>query len=284
MLSEAEFAREQEKLGLRIHQNGGVWWEQVNRMYCKPAFEFQVLRPGTARPHLRHALLGYSHQVPEASLGNRTVRFMILEGDDLRGFDIPRLSVKKRNQVRKGLDQCEVRPLDEIESHLEQMRLINMSQAARQDRVDVPPEYYEQKAEAWRRQIRLYFSHAGYRWSGAFRDGTLIAYLSTLSVAGVTFVQVVKSHTDHLISCPVDALYYKALLGASRDPGCQMVVNGGPANRGLDHFKEQFLFRPRPFSYYTANEPVYVAARWAGTRSKELALAVKKWWRRSPAD
>lgn len=263
-MTEAEYVEQQILLGRRIHAHDGVFWEQTYPLYCKPVFEFRVIKPQSAKPGLRHSVLGYSHQVSDPSMGNRSLSFMVLEEGEIEGYDMSRLNAKKRNQIRKGMKHCEVQRITEVEPLLEAMREMNISQAKRQGRIDVPPEYYIEKADEWRKEIRATFAHTGYQWWGAFCGNELAAYMAILKVEGVVFIQVVKSHTAYLNQCPTDALYYVVLAGLGQDAYCNLIVNGGPGNQSLDHFKEQYLFKPKPYSYYTYNDKLFNIVKYSG--------------------
>jgi hypothetical protein len=245
------------RLGCKLHLFGGVWWEQQQPCYAKPAFEFQSFVPGAARPSRARGFLVYSHQVPRPEMGNRIVDWMILEGEDLRDSSLARLRSEKRNQVRKGLKNCEVRTITDIEPHLEQALEINSTQAERHMATGWftrSPAYFARHAQAWKAETRLHFSLPGWHWWGAFVQGQLVAYMRTLQVADVLFIMSMKNHTQFLKLCASDAIYFTALEEASRSGSVRRIVNGGPMRPSLDRFKEQFLFKRTPLSYYLAGE------------------------------
>lgn len=256
MLTEADFVKQQQALGRRIHQHDGVFWEEVYPFYCKPAFVYKAFDPGTARPARLRSLLGYSHQVLTPGLGNRTVPFMVLDRPGLDGFGLMKLPPKKRNKVRRALEHCEVKPITDLETVLERMREINLSQAVRQEQgagAEVPPRRYTEEAEDWRAQIRQEFALEGREWWGAFVDGVLAAYLRTYQVDGIRVIQQTKAHTDYFKFHPVDALYYAVLSTAAADSNCQRIMNGDPRHGSLNHFKEQFLFKAKEYHYHSSN-------------------------------
>lgn len=256
MLTEAQFAEQQRQLGCRIHEHDGVYWEEVHPFYCKPAFIFKAFDRGTARPARGRSLLGYSHPVCRPEEGNRTVPVMVLERTRLENFDLPSLPQKKRNNVRRALEQCEVRLIDDLEAQLERIREINVSQALRHEKqggAEIPASRYTAEAEDWRAQMRREFPLAGREWWGAFVDGTLAAYLRTFQVAGIRVIQLTKADTDHLKAYPMDALYFKVLQHAAEDPACRMILNGRPQHPSLNHYKEQFLFQAAVWPYYSSN-------------------------------
>lgn len=264
MLTEEDFVKQQRALGRRIHEHDGVFWEAVYPFYCKPAFVFKAFDPGAARPARWRSLLGYSHQVLSPNRGNRTVPFMVLDRAGLDGFGLMQLPPKKRNQVRRASEQCEVKSITDLESVLERMREINLSQAVRQEQgagADAPARRYTEEAEAWRAQIRGEFALEEREWWGAFVDGVLVAYLRTYKVDGIRIIQQTKADTDYFKFHPVDALYYEVLSRAATDATCQRIVNGDPRHESLNHFKAQFLFRAVEYPYYSSNAWLVNAAK-----------------------
>ncbi len=280
MLTADQFAEQQRALGRRIHEHAGVHWEEVYFGYCKPAFAFQAIAPGAARPARRRSVLGYSHRVEEPAQANRFVPAMLLERDRLDGFGLPSLPQKKRNNVRRALEHCAVRPIDDLERHLERIRAINASQAERHEKgfgAETPARRYVAEAESWRAQMRREFALAGREWWGAFVGDVLAAYLRTYQVEDVRIIEQAKTDTDCLKHHPMDALYFEVLSRAAADPACRLIVNGRPQHSSLNHFKEQFLFRPAELPYYSSNAAMVECGKrvWRG-------LARLRQFRRAP--
>lgn len=261
LLTEEEFIEEERKLGRKLHEHDGVWWVQRRPFYCKPVLEFRAFPRGSARPGLGRSFLGYSHQVLNPGEGNRMLEFMILDGEDLRLFSLEKLKSEKRTRVRKGLKACEVRLITDIEPYLETIRLINISQAQRHSRTDVPPSYYTDHIDKWRREMRAGHAHRGMKWWGAFKGDQLLGYLVTVGVEETLYISAVKTDSEHMKSCPSDALHCTVLESAAVDERCARIVHGGPANEGLDRYKELFLFRKVAISYFTAGRALYSVAR-----------------------
>lgn len=256
MLTESEFVDQQRTLGRRIHEHDGVFWEEVCPFYCKPAFVYNAFDPGQARPRLLRSLLGYSHQVESREKGNRTLSFMVLGREKLDDFGLMKLPPKKRNQVRRALEQCVIKPIHTIAPLLERLREINVAQSVRQaggGGTAVPAERYIVQAEGWQRQIRREFALNGREWWGAFVDELLVAYLRTYQVDNIRIIQQTKSDTAYFKSHPVDALYFEVLSAAAADSTCQQIFNGSPLHASLNHFKEQFFFHPVEYPYYSSN-------------------------------
>ena len=265
MMTVATFAGQQRSLGLRIHEHDGEFWEEVRPFYCKPAFPYRAFDRGAVRPDRWRSLLGYSHPVHRAEEGNRTLATMELDRGTLDGYGLEKLPQKKRNQVRRAMERCEIRLIADLESWLERMREINLGQAVRLGAEGaVSPERYTRDAEDWRAQIRREFALPGREWWGAFVDGRLAAYLRTYQVEDVRIIQQTKADPECYCHKPMDALYHAVLAHAAADPGCRRIVNGSPLHGSLNHFKEQFLFR-------TVERPWYSSTAWL--------VELVKWWR-----
>ena len=190
---------------------------------------------------------------------------MVLEGEDLELFGMDRLRGKKRNQVRKGLRNCDIRRVNDIEPHLEEIREIYISQARRHtehyELPDTPPRYYVEHAEAWRTRERRYLTTCGRELWGAFVHGELRAFLVSSQVEDVRFIEKMKTHTEALKLCPSDALYYTVLEYGAHVDGCQRVINPGIRGGGLDRYKEQFLFRRTQIPVFVSNVRLFRLAK-----------------------
>jgi hypothetical protein len=283
MLSiEQNAEQKRNRLRCKLHRFGEVWWEQQQPFYAKPAFEFQCFVPGAAKPDRKKGFLVYSHQVPGPEMGNRFIDWMILQGEDLRQFSLGCLRSEKRNQVRKGLKNCEVRIIPDIEPHLEQALRINATQAERHMATGWftrSPAYFARHAQAWKAETRLYFSLPGWQWWGAFVQGQLVAYMRTLQVADVLFIMSMKNQTEFLKLCASDAIYFTALEAARRSGSVSRIVNGGPMRPSLDRFKEQFLFKRTSIPYFLAGE----ALLRLGTRLFRLKELIRVGFHRASA-
>ena len=257
MISEETFAKEEKRLGKQIHLHDGVWWVRAAPFYYKPVHEFRPFPPKSARPHPLEALLGYSHQVPDSAQATRCVRMNVLEGNDLSSFSLDRIRGKRRNLVRMGIKNCRIEALTQSDALLDQMRLINISQAKKMESSGesgtfLPPEYYELHASKWREETLKLFSHQGHQFIGAFVGDTLAAYINLVMIEDTWLFGAVKSCNEYLPHRPMDALYFTALSMASQRGECSRVVNGGGNEReSLQHFKREFLLTPVSVPYYS---------------------------------
>lgn len=276
MITEEQYVQDCLDNGVKGHFHDGVWWREPFPFYAKPMFEFRELVPGSARPARRKALLGYSHHVPDGTPGNRMLSYMILKGDDLRGYGLGSLPSKKRNQVRKGLKHCEVTLLHDVEPHLEAIRDIYVSQSRRHteryERPRTPPSFYSDPARQWQARERRYLTTCGRETWGAFIDGRLVGFIVSPQIEGIRFIEKAKCHTDFLQFNVGDALYFSVLEAAGKNSGCQKIVNPGFRGGRLTWYKEQFLFKPESIPGYVSNLCLFNAARMIHSVAKRMRL------------
>lgn len=277
MLTAAQYAEQQQQLGRRIHKHEGIYWEEIVRFYCKPAFPYQCFAKGTARPERRKRMLGFSHPVPCREQGNRSLTLMMLERGQLDEYSLEKLPSKKRNQVRRALEQCVVLPIRDIENHLESIREINIAQATRQEQgagAEVPAARYIQEANAWRMQIRREFAvGVGREWWGAFVGEHLAAYIRTCQVEGTRVIEQAKTNTLYFKANPMDALYFTVLSAAAETMACQRVINGSPLHESVNHYKRQFLFQAIEFPIYSSNAWLVEMAKRLKEKGRRRPLA-----------
>lgn len=265
-LLEEEYVQQERRCGIRVHFHDGVWWKTLVPQYCVPVFQFRQIVPGSARPHPMRSVLGYTHLVPPGATGNGSRSKIVIERPELARFSIKALKSSKRALVRKAHRRLEIRIIRDIDSAMEDMRQINISQARRTGH-GLPASYYDEKREQWSRHMHRQFALDKRRWLGAFRGGRLVAYYYYYCVEDVVIVDSCKSHTDYLEHRPNNALLFHTLEDARDAGGIRLVAHGGPsANPSLDQFKAQYMMRPTALPSYSK---LSVPARWGralGTR------------------
>lgn len=258
MISEETFAKEESRLGKQVHFHDGVWWVKIAPFYYKPVHEFRPFSPKSVRPHPLKALGGYSHQVSDSTQANRYVRWNVIQGDDLRLFSLERLNGKRRNMVRGGMRDCQVKMVDQIGELLEEIRVINVSQAMKFENAGeggtfLPSEYYNIHEAKWREDMLKIFSHKGHQLVGAFVEDKLVAYIDLIKNEDTWMFGAVKSNDEYLKHRPVDAMYFNILSMAVQDSECKRVVNGGgyDERESLTRFKGEFFLKPVSLPYYS---------------------------------
>lgn len=258
-LTEAEYARQEMELGKRGHFANGTWWQQAAPGYCKPIMPYKRVRPGASHPHRRHALLGYSHLVPDDCEANGRLTLMILRPERLLAFDLTSLPGKRRNLVRRAMKTLDATSAPSLVDELDRVLEINVSQAERQrgkTGYGLDPEYYIRERETWEAQQHRYLSFPGRVRFAVRHDDRLAAYSEFVHVEDVVIIGVIKAHTDYLGHKPVDLLYYLMLRHLAQREGWSFAVNGAPAHSDLDHMKTGYLFQPESFGVHSSAKHV----------------------------
>jgi hypothetical protein len=160
--------------------------------------------------------------------------------------------------VRGGMRDCQVKIVDQIGELLEEMRVINISQAIKFENAGesgtfLPSEYYDKQAAKWREDMLKIFSHKGHQFVGAFAGGKLAAYIDLIKIEDTWMFGAVKSNDEYLKHRPVDAMYFNILSMAAQDSECKRVVNGGgyDERESLTRFKGEYFLKPVSLPYYS---------------------------------
>ncbi len=237
------FIEQLRNLDVKMHYHDCVWWKAHAPFYYKPALEFQEIKPGAARPSVMRALAGYSHMVPAGVKSNRSLFYEIYEHPEGVVYEINSLISKKRNQVRKGLRCCEIRRIEELESHIESLKEINIIVRERIG-VGLPATYYTEHFSEWRRRMLTYFHLPNRDWWGAFVGGRLMGYYYSYAIEEMLVIDTAKVHTDALSLNASDALVFTLIEDAINRKGCRRIVYGDwtPDDERLTRFKEQYGF------------------------------------------
>lgn len=160
---------------------------------------------------------------------------------DLSRYDLKCLPAKKRNDVKRGLQQVEVRRLDDIRDLVEQGIEINRSALARQGCGGNRRGYLNNSL--WRRVIeRAHVLGARESWGVYFR-GKLVAYLRAYVLNETVCITQSMSHSDYLGYHPNDALLHTFLMDCKARPGTKRVLFGLEcAKPSLNEYKRKFGF------------------------------------------
>lgn len=158
-------------------------------------------------------------------------------------FGIADVDKSKRSQVRKGLAQCSVEVLVDLEQHLSDLREINISTRSRTG-YGRPASWYTERFEEWKKEMLLLFALPGRQWWGSFAEGRMVAFLYGYHVDDRMYIDTFKSHGEALHLCPNDALLFRVMEHAYSTLGCTSVINSewAPGNAGLNSYKEKFGF------------------------------------------
>lgn len=225
-------------MGHCVRQSGGVYWFDAHpHIYMSFPFDREV-DPVEVDWHAVLGNDGWAARFPCAtSIGRPSYRIIA----DQDNYGLKSLSGKARNQTRRGLEQCEVRPVrfEELRTKgipLNRETLHRQGRKISADFEDYWRRYYENAAladgaEAW----------------GAFVKGELAAYLIAFRMEEVAHVLILRSSSRFLKQYPNNALIFSYLVHALNHSGLREVSFGLESIQEgmdtLDHFKLGMGFR-----------------------------------------
>jgi hypothetical protein len=195
--------------------------------------------------------------------GSRVVTFL----KAYRGaYDLKSLHSSKRNQTRRGLENCEVKRVD-----WEQMRTrgldINRSALKRQGRRSSGLS----SGRWWDRQCRVSSRFSDVLAWGCFVDGELTGYVHVMlhdgvpegdGVARAASVAHFMTDSRHLRSYPNEALIFTATKALLEEFGCSYVLLGTSSDDPrLSAWKRHMGFREDPVPFVIMINPILRMAR-----------------------
>ena len=211
---------------------GGLFWQPVHWLARLSAAE-------VGRPH--PLCLGYASAVRsgDESAAAGSMPLHLLDGDDLRTYDISALPSKRRNQLRKAWKTVKVVEMHDPIPHLHRLFKVTCS-AIERFRGSGLPEF-ERLATGLQRRVR----EDGDLLVGGFVDGTLAGYFLVGCVEGVAYIDQVMLDTEYLASDIGTGLTYETVMVLKRHGCIREVVYGRhtPERPQLSTFKEGMGFR-----------------------------------------
>lgn len=245
------FAHLERATGAHVIYHGGVWWRRIKPFYSRPLHLLCTFSADTGGPPFFYRAVGYDHAVPDAGEANAFLPLMLLQ--DISGYDLKLLSAAKRNQIRQGLRQVEVRRLDDIRELVEQGPEINRSNLTRWggDRRG----YLDERM--WRQTIeRTHALGARETW-GAYVNGRLVAYLRAYVLDGTVYITQRRSHTEYLRYRPNDALTHTVIMDWQARSEVKNVIYGLESKKqSLTNYKKEFGFEVVKLPIYRWINPV----------------------------
>jgi len=231
-----------------VHCHRGVWWKQLNRLFCMPCSLFEEVDPRESWPDPRRALAGYLHLSPEGAESNAI--YPAIVNDAVKQYSVKRLASKRKSgMIRGALAKLEVRPVPTEELLREGYKVYTS---------------WHQRV-AWGRD-RTYQSFADWVQSacgnpkqmvlGAFVEGRMAAFMLPYATGAVVAPSFLASHTDYLIHRPNDVLYHAMLCIARQTPGITLADFGPLCSKpSLNEFKLRFG-KLREFPAYARINPI----------------------------
>jgi len=262
--------------GHRVFEAHGIQWAHYRGpFFCSLPFERRIdLEPQAISEMLRRH-------------GVRCVRFPSARNRGVpiglyfcrpREYALEKLPRQFRRHVQRGLESCEIRPVEPAEL-LRQGLQLNRETMERQKRYD--PEFGN--PARWKRFVDAVRQSPGVTVTGAYIDGQLSTYI-------VCFREGSYLHMLYKMSRSVDrslpighAVDYRVVTDAASDPGIEIIENSFTSlvpNEGLDAYK-----RHMGFSIDHCHLEIHFHPRIAPLLGNRLTVAaVNAAWKRRPKD
>lgn len=231
-LSEGELAHWLRLRGVRVVQHKGRYW------LAKPFGFYHAIHPlarMSAEEATRPASLCWGFRATlndtDAHLANSTmpVHFM----GDVAGYDLQKISPRRRNQIRNCLKCVEIVAIDTPDLLLAQGYDVALSAQARTGYGKVPnPGRYKS-------DIANFFAAPCGLILGGFVDGRLAGYLVSYAVGSTAYVDDVIIATEYLSTNISSGLFYAWMQVCKNSGRIKQVVHGlhTPENAGLCRHK-----------------------------------------------
>lgn len=249
-MTKEEYVQAKIKSGHIIHKSGEEWWEKTAPGYCKTAAIYEPLDPKNAKPSFMESIKGFSYRVKDEKKASGFWKPFVLSGKEIAEWTVEGLkSGNRRRRIRKGLKHNTVKKVDDISVYRESVSRILKSTAIRNGHGN-PPEYYDLENTKWWETIIRVSNYTEF-WC-AFQEDKLAAYICLHVIDDRAIVDGVKSDTDMLPGCPMDAIITNIILDLQERGGINELWYGGKSSREtLDKFKESFGFQIQEVPYRT---------------------------------
>ena len=240
-MTKEEYIEAKKRAGHRLHLNDGVWWETDRAGYCKTAIRYEAHNALEVKPKFAESYKGYNHRVYDERQAKSKWTPLIMNEEKLQNWSLTSLeSGNRRRRIKKGLKNNVVKLVEDINPLKEEFVRVLKSTAIRNGHGN-PPEFYDMNKSEWWKVIDT-VAHYSEFWC-AFQDDKLAAYISLQVMGDRVIVDGVKSDTDMLPGCPMDAIIYNFLMDLQGRGGIKEIWYGGKSDRPtLDKFKESFGF------------------------------------------
>lgn len=234
----AQFLR---AMGHHVRHVSGIYWFNAHpHVYMSFPFDREI-DPSTMDWREVFGGDGWAARFPcDLSMGRHSYRIVA----DQNHYGLHSLSGKARNQTRRGLDQCDVRPVSFDELQDLGLQLNRETMVRQQRKIDADFDTY------WERYYASAAVADGAEAWGAFVEGRLAAYLIAFRMEGVAHILIVRSSSRFLKQYPNNALMFTYLshtLAADDIREVSIGLESIQEGMGtLDHFKLGMGFRKKP--------------------------------------
>ena len=247
-MTKEEYINAKKKAGIKLHENNGIWWETTRFGYCKPALSYEPVEHGQSRPAFLKSLFGYNHRVYDLNKSVGTWSPFVMNQPQISEWSLENLkSGNRKRRIKKGIKNNTVELIKDISHFKEDFSRILKSTAIRNGH-GFPPDYYDMDKEDWWNNILKVANYTEF-WCSFF-EGKMSAYVCLHVMGDVVVYDGVKSDTDMLHSCPIDAINYAILTKMSSIKEIKEIWYGGKSTRKtLDSFKESYGFEAKEIQY-----------------------------------
>lgn len=237
-MSTEGFVKFLHEMGHTVRREGGAYWYNSSpRIYMSFPFQLEI---DPKSLDIRNVIGrdGFAARFPCApNVGRPSYRLVC----DTPDYGLSSLSQKARNQTKRGLERCEVRPVESDKLLTHGIRL-NRDTMERQGR-----KIAKGFDEYWMKYFSAAMKAEGADIWGAFVEGELAAYLVSFRMNRCAHILIVRSDSRHLNVYPNNALLFNYIRQTLGRGDVEQVSIGFESLQqrleSLDHFKSGLGFR-----------------------------------------
>ncbi len=233
-----------ERRGRKVAEAGGVWWANVDidsRYYTSLPDQVSVDVRREAVQALLRRVGGAVARYPSQSQAGLPCGAYVVQD---RGYALQKLQKRTRNFVRRGLESCQLRPVERQELLVQGLEL-NLDTMARHGRVR--PEFGD--PQTWARTVAAVYETRGSECWGAFVGDQMASYVMSCRDANWEHLLIQMSRTELLKSYPNHAIDYFLIERAMAIPEIHGVCLGSLPLRpgeGLHNYKVRMGYQVMP--------------------------------------
>jgi len=246
-----EYVEYNREKGTKIIETDGIYWSRARPFFYE---NIPVLIPVDASPsQLVRVILKGSYLAVLMHSRNRANRLTFKSVCDDPDYDLEKLSLNARKNVRRGLRNCSVRQID-LDFLAREGNGINRSALTRQGRSSSGDMGTPSK---WRRKMDTCKRYDDIQAWGAFVDNSLAAYALCIVIEDYCEINNFMSHTRFLSHYPGRALMYTVTREMLGRQGIKRVEVGTSGNlASVADFKDRMGYRRAPFPFRLMVNPL----------------------------
>jgi hypothetical protein len=250
--SEQYYARFLEAQGLRVLEADGALWVEKRRFFLEnipPHRKLRLTNGGVNRLFLRGAAA--VRYTCDESDGQHSFEYICSE----KNFSVESLSADARRRTRRGLELCEIRPID-FDLLADCGCSVNRSTLARQGRSGVT---WVTDETLWKKYMRACKNIPTVEAFGAFVDGRFVGYSMSVIVNEYSYLHHTQAYTEDLKHSPINALTFTVTREMLRRENIQHVSQGLESFASLpdvERFKLSMGFRKKTLGRRVVVNPI----------------------------